>query len=506
MSWLTKTIANSLNLDNDDDFQTEANHTAAAADPSSPHKAKSLDAHSDSPTSQSDQSPRGVKEDLTELKETLTRQFWGVASFLAPLPDSPPSSRDASADPIPKSPTPPGRSSPSPDSIDQDASDDEALIDGIRSDFAEISGKFRTGISKLSQNKTVWEFTKIASNFLHLGSEPESVDADLIGNAVGVTEEVVAFARNIAMHPETWLDFPLSDNDDDSDDFELTDAQHDHALVIERLAPRLGALRIELCPGYMSEGSFWKIYFVLLHPRLSKQDAELLSTPHVVEARAELTQELQNRNKAKLEPGPSATSPSMPEVTSPSHEENLSVFPTADLKSADKHDSLTRATYSTGSSVVEMDKHSVQSDEVQPVDKSVVSEGPSRQTKNQLTHPGSSSRAFDDQYEDDADDWLEEETTEISEVRGTTVPIQNDEDVSFSDLEDDDDMPPSYKNVAYGSDSSTRDSRDWVQLGGSSDDSVRDSGGTKHTGKASVREIEIKESNDWLNLDDIDKM
>lgn len=64
-------------------------------------------------------------------------------------------------------------------------------------------------------------------------------------------------------------------------DFELTDAQQDHALAIEQLAPRLGALRIELCPGYMSEGSFWKIYFLLLHPRLSKQDAELLSTPQV---------------------------------------------------------------------------------------------------------------------------------------------------------------------------------------------------------------------------------
>ena len=54
------------------------------------------------------------------------------------------------------------------------------------------------------------EITKIASNFLQLGSEEE------IGDAVGVTEEVLAFARNISMHPETWLDFPLPD-DGDSD-------------------------------------------------------------------------------------------------------------------------------------------------------------------------------------------------------------------------------------------------------------------------------------------------
>jgi len=61
----------------------------------------------------------------------------------------------------------------------------------------------------------------------------------------------------------------------------MSDAQQEHALAVEHLAPRLAALRIELCPGYMSEGCFWKIYFVLLHPRLSKHDAELLSTPQV---------------------------------------------------------------------------------------------------------------------------------------------------------------------------------------------------------------------------------
>lgn len=61
----------------------------------------------------------------------------------------------------------------------------------------------------------------------------------------------------------------------------MSDAQLEHALAIERLAPSLAALRIELSPGYMSEACFWKIYFVLLHPRLSKHDAELLSTPKV---------------------------------------------------------------------------------------------------------------------------------------------------------------------------------------------------------------------------------
>jgi hypothetical protein len=62
----------------------------------------------------------------------------------------------------------------------------------------------------------------------------------------------------------------------------MTDAQQDHALAVESLAPELADLRIELCPSHMSEGCFWKIYFVLLHPKLRKDDAEILSTPQVI--------------------------------------------------------------------------------------------------------------------------------------------------------------------------------------------------------------------------------
>lgn len=227
----------------------------------------------------------------------------------------------------------------------------------------------------------------------------------------------------------------------------------------------------------------------------------------IVEARAMLMQELQRRNKAKLESDPSASETSMTEVTDSSHVEHLSVPSSTGPKSVYSQPSLTGTPNSTGSSVVEMDKHATQSHEIQIIDKSVVDEGPSRQPQYRQSHSGASSRAFDDKYEDDHDDWLKEETIEISEVRGTAIPIENDEDVSFSDLEEDDDnVPASYKKAAYGSDSSTKDSKDWVQLGGSSDDSGKESKDAKHAGKPAVREIEIKESNDWLDIDDIDEV
>ena len=205
MSWLARSITNSLKLD-DDEEDEHTNPNADATDPKSPQKSiPETDQHHhqpDSPSSLSNQSPRGVKEDLSEITKTLTRQLWGVASFLAPPPE--PSS---SAPPRQIPDSNPSQPSDQPD----DKASEEDVITGIRSDFAEISGRFKTGISKLSSTKTVSEITKIASNFLQLGSE--EID---IGDAIGVTEEVVTFARNIAMHPETWLDFPLP-HDEDSD-------------------------------------------------------------------------------------------------------------------------------------------------------------------------------------------------------------------------------------------------------------------------------------------------
>jgi hypothetical protein len=57
----------------------------------------------------------------------------------------------------------------------------------------------------------------------------------------------------------------------------MSDAQKEHASTVERLAPSLAALRVKL-RSYMSEEQFWIVYFILLLPRLSEHDVELLST------------------------------------------------------------------------------------------------------------------------------------------------------------------------------------------------------------------------------------
>ncbi|KAL6993876.1 hypothetical protein U1Q18_011987 [Sarracenia purpurea var. burkii] len=469
MSWLARSIANSLRLDDDEDEKIDTN-------PKDEQHYHQSDSSSSSPPD------RGVKEDLSELTQTLTRQLWGVASFLAPPPQSPPS--------------PPSQISDSNASESAETSDLDAVgITGIRSDLAEIGGRFRSGISKLSNNIAVSEFTKIASNFLQLGSEQEGFGSG--ATAVGVTEEVVAFARDIAMHPETWMDFPLPDDDDG--DFDMSDAQQEHALAVESLAPRLAALRIELCPGYMSESCFWKIYFVLLHPRLNKQDAEILLTPQIVKARALLTQELQNKTKANPGKDLLGRDTSLNDIANSPHEKGISGI-SVPSNAQSEYKSLEICTVELPPSRVnadsETEKHPVQSNEILIVDKSVVEEGPVNSAKDKDSGSDSSSRKFEEKYEDDGDDWLKEESSEIVGASGTTtISIENDEDVSFSDLEEDDgDIPISYKKVTSGSDSSTKESRDWVQLSGRSTDSTKDINAVSvhHAGSGEALESQVE--------------
>ncbi|XP_071730920.1 uncharacterized protein [Rutidosis leptorrhynchoides] len=459
MSWFARSIANTLQLDLDND---DENNDVTEQHPLNNNTIEKpeqvIEDDNDSPLTPG----RGVKEDLSEITKTLTRQFWGVASFLAPPPSAEPS--NSKSDPDDGAPEP---------------------IAGIRRDFAEIGGRFRSGISKLSNNIDVSDITKLASNFLQLSPDDDDDDYMLSSDAqtLGVTDEVVAFVRDITMHPETWLDFPLPDDDDndDSQDFELSDAQQQHALTVESLAPRLAALRIELCPGYMSESNFWKIYFVLLHPRLEPQAAELLSTPEVVKARAALKYELKGRTnmQTKEEDVSQNTSSYSQLKPDPFQEQDRPVPSVIKSESVPLEISKTKATTSTRLVDIETEKHPIPTEEeVRIVDKSVIQEEPRKEeTKTE------------DETDKDEDDWLKEDNSE--NVTGTTtttntIPIENDEDVSFSDLEDDDgDAPP------------TKDSPDWVQLG--SDSSTVD-----HGQVSGARNSEGKGSSDWLDVDDID--
>ena len=187
-SWLARSLANSLRLDGDGENENDVVSDPPTTSPRS-HQPHDNAVGSEEEEGEEQGHGRGVKEDLDEIKQTLTRQFWGMASFLAPPPSiSQPSS-------------PPSHSHSPNQQQHRDV------------DLASIPDQSRRDSSDAEQGRLHVDDPDPIGSDSEGNGEPEIEDYAL-ERAVGITEEVLAFAMNIAMHPETWLDFPIDEEDD----------------------------------------------------------------------------------------------------------------------------------------------------------------------------------------------------------------------------------------------------------------------------------------------------
>ncbi|GLJ29995.1 hypothetical protein SUGI_0592970 [Cryptomeria japonica] len=426
MSWLVRSLAAPFQEQNE---QTPNIHN----DGDEPREAKE-----ENPSS----TGIGVKEDLSELTNTLKRQFWGVAHFIAP----PPSVKVAD-DPSPEDSDAPDRfQTDIPGRFKTGFSRISSVIQSLATDQDESQFESEDKISgspkPVNFSASISEISRLASSFLssNLGKLNEG-DEDRV---VGLTEEVLGFAADVTQHPGTWLDFPL--DREDGDDFDMSDVQQEHALGVERHVPSLAALRIDLCPGYMSENRFWMIYFVLIHPRLSQEDALLLSTPPILEARALLSQELQRRSmteSSNVERGldtAEGTSPLVPQKL-----ENEQLLPiTNNHEKAESIESVSPAsTTSVTANNVEGD-HQLSSMR-ETSSQTIPTEDLSLQKKDVMIGSSNQSDLKHDDEDQEVEDWLQEEADGHEAPTSNTPQLGNEEDVSFSDLEDDDDDDDAHK-------------------------------------------------------------
>ncbi|GKD32663.1 hypothetical protein Tco_1248172, partial [Tanacetum coccineum] len=164
--------------------------------------------------------------------------------------------------------------------------------------------------------------------------------------------------------------------------FEMSDTQWNHVTLVERLPPRLAALRIELCPIHMSESYFWKM------------------------------KELQKQ-------------------TNPGHE--LSEINTS-RGSNYMHDDFTAANRSTHT--FEPTTHTMTNKYPLKFEKSDSQEV--GLTRTPLDHRTSSSYTIPIEYDidDDDDDWIHE-NSELNGYVGADINIGTNDDISFSDFEAD---------------------------------------------------------------------
>ncbi|XP_039027767.1 uncharacterized protein LOC120161612 [Hibiscus syriacus] len=323
---------------------------------------------------------------------------------------------------------------------------------GIRNDLAEIGGSFKSGLSLLSSNKAVSEISRFASSFLQFPDQDDRVghdkneddDHDDDDDGVpGITDEVIEFVNKISNRPELWTDFPLTLYND----FKMSESQREHAENIEHLVPSFEALKFSL-QNNLGVERFWMIYFILLLPRLNEHDFELLSTPEVVETRDALLQKLQNKN---------------------AQTENCSLD----------------ASEESGKFGETIEENVSSEDRV-----------------SEIVHAAEGLEITSG--EDNAEQWVEEADISSGSSLRVEHNLEHEEDVSFSDLEDDDNclsnrvsMP---KSKLRDKAPSSSGSNDWVQL----NKRPETRGDLQKTGQSNSRDkySEGEESNDWLTDDD----
>lgn len=91
----------------------------------------------------------------------------------------------------------------------------------------------------------------------------------------------------------------------------------------------------------------------------------------------------------------------------------------------------------------EHEKHPVESNEMPFEDKSVIEEKPVSNTEDKHHLVGPSTKISIPTFEDDEIDWPEDDDSVFGDYSGAAICVENEDDISFSDLEDfDDKIPP----------------------------------------------------------------
>lgn len=213
MSWLARSIANSLRIDEDFDAN---NHNSLSSshrrrlNPTAPENDVMEERESD----RFEGDLRGVKDDLGEFKETLTRQLWGVANFLAPPPTTTTCSSSQSHDQRVISES--NRSESTDPSISGDEHGDSSVNSRnstANRNFSEIRVLENCNSSLNSRRLGLQKVEEEEDEDDDDDGDSDDGDDDGINQAVGLTDEVLTFAGDIGHHPETWLDFPVDDEE-----------------------------------------------------------------------------------------------------------------------------------------------------------------------------------------------------------------------------------------------------------------------------------------------------
>ncbi|KAJ4754165.1 BSD domain containing protein [Rhynchospora pubera] len=97
----------------------------------------------------------------------------------------------------------------------------------------------------------------------------------------GVTEDLREFVRGLTMN--TFRDFPLQDEPEMAEVPTVSNVRQDlnewqakHATIVLSAVKEISKFRYELCPRYMKERKFWRIYFLLVNTYVSPYERKYM--------------------------------------------------------------------------------------------------------------------------------------------------------------------------------------------------------------------------------------
>lgn len=95
----------------------------------------------------------------------------------------------------------------------------------------------------------------------------------------GITEELIEFVKSFSL--DTFKNFSLPDEEQGNETSErvrrdLSQWQERHAMLILAKVKELSQLRFRLCPRYLKERLFWRIYFMLVRSYIAEYELQAI--------------------------------------------------------------------------------------------------------------------------------------------------------------------------------------------------------------------------------------
>ncbi|XP_076895847.1 uncharacterized protein LOC143548624 [Bidens hawaiensis] len=112
------------------------------------------------------------------------------------------------------------------------------------------------------------------------GSSPPATSQNNEQQLYGITDDLINLLKSFTI--ETFRNFNLQDEEESAvDGAESTDGivqkdlspwQEKHAVLVLSKVKELSQLRFRLCPRYLKERQFWRIYFTLVKNHVAKYE------------------------------------------------------------------------------------------------------------------------------------------------------------------------------------------------------------------------------------------